>query len=599
MLKRALVISAVATCLSALLTTPALAADETWVSGVGDDVNPCTITAPCKTFAGAISKTTEGGVIRVLDPGGFGAVTITKSITIDASGALGSALASSVTAVRVNAGATDRIVLRGLEMTGGQQANVPCGPTMVHGVQILSAGSVQIEDARINLAVTAGVLVAPTANPVNVVITDSVIRNGCGPALRVAPTAGVTARVDLIDSTLSLNAVGIAATAGGTVRAQGTVLFGNGQDLDITGGSIDVSDPSNRLIANTPVSNPRVLVPSAGATRTWVSGTGSDANPCSRTAAGKTIAGAMTKTQSGGQINVLDGAELGTFTVTKPITIDGSRVSGPIRAAAGTAITVDVSAVESVVLRDLEIVGADNAAAGCSYPAAIGVRILNARSVHLENSTISGFSSSGLDIVPSASNPRVVVDSSVISNSCGSAIRTAPTAGTTTAVLVTRSAVVSNATAFTTAAGGSVWVTGSYLANNIQTSAGDGQVTLFPNTVEVVKEVPVEVIKEVPVEVIKEVPAQIVPVPQTPVSCKALPKSLRAKKTTPLLHNTCVTTGGQRVKVTVTGAGKAVKSKNGAVAVRTKAEGRVTVTLRAAATPAFLAYRTTRTYRLT
>ena len=57
-------------------------ATRTWVSGVGDDVNPCSRTAPCKTFAGAISKTATGGEINCLDPGGFGAVTITKSIQI-------------------------------------------------------------------------------------------------------------------------------------------------------------------------------------------------------------------------------------------------------------------------------------------------------------------------------------------------------------------------------------------------------------------------------------------------------------------------------------------------------------------------------------
>src|SRR5438477_3797204 len=45
-------------------------ATRTWVSGVGDDVNPCSRTAPCKTFAGAISKTAGGGEIDVLDPGG-------------------------------------------------------------------------------------------------------------------------------------------------------------------------------------------------------------------------------------------------------------------------------------------------------------------------------------------------------------------------------------------------------------------------------------------------------------------------------------------------------------------------------------------------
>src|ERR687890_2297843 len=57
-------------------------ATRTWVSGVGDDANPCSRTAPCKTFAGAISKTANGGEINCLDPGGFGGVTITKSLTI-------------------------------------------------------------------------------------------------------------------------------------------------------------------------------------------------------------------------------------------------------------------------------------------------------------------------------------------------------------------------------------------------------------------------------------------------------------------------------------------------------------------------------------
>src|SRR3569833_3224253 len=58
-------------------------ATRTWVSGTGDDANPCSRTAPCKTFAGAISKTAAGGEINCIDTGGYGAVTITKSITID------------------------------------------------------------------------------------------------------------------------------------------------------------------------------------------------------------------------------------------------------------------------------------------------------------------------------------------------------------------------------------------------------------------------------------------------------------------------------------------------------------------------------------
>ena len=81
-------------------------ATRTWVSGVGDDVNPCSRTAPCKTFAGAISKTAASGEINCLDPGGFGAVTITKSITIDCTGTLGGILAASTNGVNVNDSAT-------------------------------------------------------------------------------------------------------------------------------------------------------------------------------------------------------------------------------------------------------------------------------------------------------------------------------------------------------------------------------------------------------------------------------------------------------------------------------------------------------------
>ncbi|MCU0340213.1 MAG: hypothetical protein MUE30_10020, partial [Spirosomaceae bacterium] len=74
-----------------------------WVSGVGDDANPCSRTAPCKTFAGAISKTAAGGEISVLDPGGFGAVTITKSITLNGDGTLAGILASGTNGIVINA----------------------------------------------------------------------------------------------------------------------------------------------------------------------------------------------------------------------------------------------------------------------------------------------------------------------------------------------------------------------------------------------------------------------------------------------------------------------------------------------------------------
>src|SRR5713226_10487695 len=87
-----------------LVTGTAFAqASRTWVSGVGDDVNPCSRTAPCKTWAGAISKTAPGGEIDALDPGGFGGVTITKSITLDGSGTFASILVSGSNAININA----------------------------------------------------------------------------------------------------------------------------------------------------------------------------------------------------------------------------------------------------------------------------------------------------------------------------------------------------------------------------------------------------------------------------------------------------------------------------------------------------------------
>src|ERR1700682_571136 len=104
-----------------LLAVPAAAqATRTWVSGVGDDVNPCSRTAPCKTFPGAISKTAAGGEIDVLDPGGFGVVTITKAITLDGGGGINaSILGSGTTGITINVGAnTDVVTIRNLSING-------------------------------------------------------------------------------------------------------------------------------------------------------------------------------------------------------------------------------------------------------------------------------------------------------------------------------------------------------------------------------------------------------------------------------------------------------------------------------------------------
>src|SRR5438067_12378513 len=109
-----LLVQAAALVLMLVLTTNATHAQatRTWVPGVGDDANPCSRTAPCKTFAGAISKAAAFGEIDALDDGGFGAVTITKSITIDGGGGqVASVLVAGTNGIVVAAGGADIVIL--------------------------------------------------------------------------------------------------------------------------------------------------------------------------------------------------------------------------------------------------------------------------------------------------------------------------------------------------------------------------------------------------------------------------------------------------------------------------------------------------------
>ena len=137
--------------LSSLQAAPAYAqATRTWVSGVGDDANPCSRTAPCKTFAGAISKTFINGEINCIDPGGFGALTITKSITIDCLHVGGSILASFTTGIIVNIApnANDpfrSVRIRGLSINGTGASGAVGTRAGVDGIRILAAGSVFVE----------------------------------------------------------------------------------------------------------------------------------------------------------------------------------------------------------------------------------------------------------------------------------------------------------------------------------------------------------------------------------------------------------------------------------------------------------------------
>jgi parallel beta helix pectate lyase-like protein len=178
-------------CIAAILfalASPAFAqATRTWVSGVGDDANPCSRTAPCKTFAGAISKTATNGEINVIDSGGFGAVTITKSITIDGAGAHASILAANVNGIIVN-GPGITVNLRNLSING---ANFTIG----NGIRILQASGVNIDNVNImNFAGSGtngrGITIETTTSGVIVSISNSTIYNTNNFGIHSAPTSG-------------------------------------------------------------------------------------------------------------------------------------------------------------------------------------------------------------------------------------------------------------------------------------------------------------------------------------------------------------------------------------------------------------------------
>jgi len=209
-------------CTMTYVDTASAQATRTWVSGVGDDVNPCSRTAPCKTFAGAISKTAASGEINCLDPGGYGALTITKSITIDCTGTFGSTLASSSTGFILN-GANIDVVLRGLNINGA-----PVTSPGINGIRFLQGASLTVEDCIIqNFKAAApnghGILVNNTSTTVELTVTDTIIQaNGTGTSgggIQIAPTGTGGARVVIDGSEATNNIVGIRADSSATSGA--------------------------------------------------------------------------------------------------------------------------------------------------------------------------------------------------------------------------------------------------------------------------------------------------------------------------------------------------------------------------------------------
>ena len=231
-------------------TAPASAqASRTWISGVGNDVNPCSRTAPCKTFAGAIAKTSSGGEIDCLDPGGFGALTITKSITLDCGGGVGgqvgSILASGTNGIVVAAGSTDIVKIRNMTINGIQKVGTPG----LAGIKLTSGRALVIEHVGIfgfgsggNSGTNGGVDFEPNANS-KLSMLDVEIQLCLADGVLIKPTTGgsVAATLDHVSSI---------SNGGYGLRLDNTnVTMGTGSNVTLSNSNISENADGAEVIA--------------------------------------------------------------------------------------------------------------------------------------------------------------------------------------------------------------------------------------------------------------------------------------------------------------------------------------------------------------
>jgi parallel beta helix pectate lyase-like protein len=262
-------------------------ATRTWVSGVGDDANPCSRTAPCKTFAGAISKTAACGEISVLDPGGFGGVTITKAITINGDGTLAGILAANVNGVIVNAGVNDVVILRSISINGactslngirylaGKHLHVEnCsiyGFTGVSSFGIeganVGAGEMTIENTSITNC-TIGIRVSANASNTASINNCEIQRGSFGvdvlggratisnSVVSHQSNSGVvsegTSVVNVVSTVVANNATGVNVFVNGsTTNLANNDIFGNSTGVLVTAGAVCNRFQNNRVFSNT------------------------------------------------------------------------------------------------------------------------------------------------------------------------------------------------------------------------------------------------------------------------------------------------------------------------------------------------------------
>ena len=255
--KNILILALLGCAFSLLLstTTAQAQATRTWVSGVGDDVNPCSRTAPCKTFAGAISKTAINGEINALDPGGFGSVTIVKSMNIDCHEVLagittggGNGIVISIATGTANDPLrTARI--RNVNIHGGGQSGTVGTRLGVNGIRIDNAAQVSIEDCLITDLSQNGIR-DQRANGGRLTITNTITRNNTNSGILIVPSSGST-KIDVaINNVVSEgNGAGLAANNGPAIAIKNSTISNNtGNGLDAEGTSVVTAD--NCMIAN-------------------------------------------------------------------------------------------------------------------------------------------------------------------------------------------------------------------------------------------------------------------------------------------------------------------------------------------------------------
>jgi hypothetical protein len=256
----------------ALLAMPANAqATRTWVSGVGDDVNPCSRTAPCKTFAGAISKTAVSGEINCLDPGGFGAVTITKSITIDCESIPAGVVVSGTAGINVSGGGIV-VNLRGLDIDGIGGAGttginiIQAGAVHIrksiiygfsNGIGFAGGGTLVVDDTVVQSNGSNGILLNGGGGSINVTLRGVVVHGNAASGVVIASGGALIDR-----STLAFNGTGLSVN-GGIAMIGNSTITGNGTGAAAPSGTL-FSFKQNQIAGNAADGTPITPFPGPG-----------------------------------------------------------------------------------------------------------------------------------------------------------------------------------------------------------------------------------------------------------------------------------------------------------------------------------------------